>query len=192
MPLAVRLAARHLSDNLVQVHAHHGIGVDQLPELGEHGMEHDLLAPALRPLAVAVEPRLQIVLVLRQPTGPAPDVHGMRMSRHAGNYRRLPHLVAPSDPGCAAAPPASRSRRAPAGGLRADTDGYDHRASPRVKPAPGDAPRGSQSAAPVPSSPFTRRPASRKGLRTSPGGELAQVECARLAAQAPPRSSVWQ
>jgi hypothetical protein len=37
-------------------HAHHGIGVDQLLELGEHGMEYDLLTSGFHPLVVAVEP----------------------------------------------------------------------------------------------------------------------------------------
>ena len=50
------LVLRHLGDHLIDVHAHHGIGVDQLLELGEHGMEHDLLASGFHPFAVAVEP----------------------------------------------------------------------------------------------------------------------------------------
>jgi hypothetical protein len=40
-------------------------------------MERDLLAPGLHPLAVAGEPGLQVVLVVRQPAGPAPDIHSM-------------------------------------------------------------------------------------------------------------------
>ncbi len=56
VPLAVRLGAWHLGDHLIDVHAHHGIGVDQHLELGEHGMEYDLLTAGFHPFAVAVEP----------------------------------------------------------------------------------------------------------------------------------------
>jgi len=38
-------------------------------------MKHDLLAPSLHPLAVPSEPRLQVVLIVGQPAGPAADIH---------------------------------------------------------------------------------------------------------------------
>jgi hypothetical protein len=54
--LAVRLGMRHLGDHLMHVHAHYGVGVDQLLELGEHGMRWDLDFVGLRPLAVTGKP----------------------------------------------------------------------------------------------------------------------------------------
>ena len=44
--LLYALRAGHLGDHLVDVHAQHRIAVEQLPELGRHGMQHDLLALA--------------------------------------------------------------------------------------------------------------------------------------------------
>ena len=40
----------------MNVHAHHGIGVDQLLELGEYGMQRDLLAFGLHSLSVTGKP----------------------------------------------------------------------------------------------------------------------------------------
>ena len=73
---------RHLGDHLLNVHAHHGIRVDQLLKLGEHGMQHDGLTPSIHPLPVSGKPRLQQVLVLGQPAGPAPHIHTIESSRH--------------------------------------------------------------------------------------------------------------
>src|SRR5690348_15698142 len=41
------------------------VGVDQVLELEEHGMQDDLAGLGLHPLAVAGEPRLQVVLLVR-------------------------------------------------------------------------------------------------------------------------------
>ena len=61
MPLAVPLGARHLLDHLVTLHAHHRIGVDQLLELLDRGVQRDA-RPCRHPLAVTGEPRLEVVL----------------------------------------------------------------------------------------------------------------------------------
>jgi hypothetical protein len=65
VPLAVRLGTWHLGDPLVHVHAHHGIGVNQLLKLDHHRMQRYLLPPVLHPFPVTGEPRLQVVLVIR-------------------------------------------------------------------------------------------------------------------------------
>jgi len=51
-------------------------------------MKHDLLTSSLHPLPVAGEPGLQVVLVFRQPAGPAPYIHRMGVSRHGRNHTR--------------------------------------------------------------------------------------------------------
>jgi hypothetical protein len=46
---------RHLSDHLVEVHAHHRIAVDQLLELCEHGMQHRLRTLGVHALRSATD-----------------------------------------------------------------------------------------------------------------------------------------
>jgi hypothetical protein len=70
--LAVLLPTWHLGDHPLHVHAHHGIGVDQLAKLRDHRVQHHPLARGLHPLAVTGKPRLQVVLVIGQPACPAP------------------------------------------------------------------------------------------------------------------------
>ena len=50
--------ARHLLDHLVQIHPHHRIAVDQLLELHQHRMKHDLLV-GRNPFPVPGQPVLQ-------------------------------------------------------------------------------------------------------------------------------------
>ena len=70
------------SDHLRDVHAHHGIGIDQLLELGEHRMQRDLCAFGFHPLAVTSKPSLQALVIPRQPARPAPHIPVIGRSRH--------------------------------------------------------------------------------------------------------------
>jgi hypothetical protein len=66
----------------VYVHAHDWIGVYQLLKLDQHRMQHYLLPPGLDSIPVTGEPRLQVVLVVRQPTGLPAYIYSIRPSRH--------------------------------------------------------------------------------------------------------------
>jgi hypothetical protein len=77
------LAAGHLGDHPVDVHAHQRIRVDQILKLGDHGMQRDVLAFGLHPPPVAGQPRFQFLLAIRQPAGPAPHINTIGSSGHA-------------------------------------------------------------------------------------------------------------
>ena len=67
VPLAVLLALRHLGDHLLEIHADHGIGRDQLLELDYHRMQLGRLRSRLHSAPQPGEPFLKRVLVGRQP-----------------------------------------------------------------------------------------------------------------------------
>ncbi len=94
VPPAVRPAGRDLVDHPVEVHPDDRVGPDQLGERHDRPVPQRLPAPGRRPLGVPGEPRLQVVLTVREPTRQTPDVDSTSTQRHARDPSPEPESLA--------------------------------------------------------------------------------------------------
>src|SRR5581483_11523045 len=78
-------------DHLVEVHAYHGVTVDQRLELGDHRVQLDLPAPGGHALPVTRQPCLKIVLAIRQPATLTPHVPSRRLNSCGSSHMGIRH-----------------------------------------------------------------------------------------------------
>ena len=83
MPRAVLPASRDLVDHPLDVHPDDRVTLDQLSERSDRMVPQGLPVPGLGPLGVPGQPRLQVLLSVREPTRRTLDVNPTSSQRHA-------------------------------------------------------------------------------------------------------------